>query len=72
MITEPQLNAVYAFSSRLKAECPGCQVTNFQSLEKDGVEILVRCADTAHLDRLCELSIEVGDAYGIVIVPTPV
>jgi hypothetical protein len=72
MITEPQLKAVYEFSSRLKSECPGCQVTNFQSLEKEGVEILVRCADAAHLDWVCELSIEVGDEYGIAIVPTPV
>jgi len=72
MISDNQLKAVYDFSSRLEKECPGCYVTNFQSVEKEGVEVLVQCPDTVHLDRICELSIEVGDQYEIVIIPTPI
>ena len=72
MISDHQLKAVYDFSSRLEKECPGCQVTNFQNVEKEGIEVLIQCPDQTYLDRICELSIEVGDQYEIVIIPTPI
>ena len=72
MISENQLKAVYDFSSRLEKECPGCQVTNFQNVEKQGVEVLIQGAEVQYLNRICELSIEVGDQYELVIIPTPI
>ena len=72
MISENQLKAIYDFSSWLEKECPGCYVTHFQSVEKEGVEVLVQYPDTQYLDRMGELSIEVGDQYEIVIIPTPI
>lgn len=72
LVSENQMKAVAHFSRVMKKECPGCIITGFQSVYERGVEVLIQCLDTKYLDHICELSIEVGDLYNTVIVPTPV
>ena len=72
LLSENQMKAVTHFNRVLKKECPGCIVTNLQSVNEQGVEVLVQCSNTKYLDDICELSIEIGDLYDMVIVPTPI
>jgi len=66
------MEAIAYFNCIMKKECPGCIITNFQSIPEGGVEVLIQIPDTKYLDHLCELSVEIGARYETVIVPTPV
>lgn len=72
LVSEKQMEAIAHFNRIMKKECPSCTITGFQSISEQGVEVLFQCPDTKYLDHICELSIEIGDRYYIVIVPTPV
>jgi hypothetical protein len=72
LVSEKQMEAIAHFNRIVKKECSGCIITGFQSISEQGVEVLLQCPNTKYLDYICELSIEIGDRYGMVIVPTPV
>jgi len=72
LVSENQMRAIAHFNRVIKKECPGCIVTNLQGIDERGGEVLIQCSDTEYLDRICELSIEIGDRYDMVIVPTPI
>ncbi|MBM3239390.1 hypothetical protein FJZ31_24115 [Candidatus Poribacteria bacterium] len=72
LVSEEQVEAIIHFNHTVKKECPGCIITGFQSISEQSVEVLIQCPDTKYLDKICELSIEIGDQYDMVIVPTTV
>jgi len=72
LVSENQMRAIAHFNRVMKKECPGCTITSLQSVDERGVEVLIQCSDIEYLDRICELSIEIGDRYDMVIVPTTV